>query len=616
MSRYRYEELSPSQFENLVVDICRSLIGKGVRGFATGPDGGRDARFDGTADDYPSCRDPWVGTTIIQAKHTERVDASYSDTDFIGSGGVLDKELPRIKSLVDNGGLDHYMLFSNRRLGANTDDAILRRISSECGLAICDVHISGVEEIDDLLRKYPDIAQRHNLDLLAAPLRITRDDLSEVIEAISKKIGTTGMVSGDEPVKRTSLERKNELNDVSDEEIWSVRKQLKKDLVKAVVDRISDPIASSHYSPRQAITIKRNLRDDVLTIGFARRFATYKRATLLFSDLDRLDAIVNNPDRPVQFLFAGKAHPADRAGQDLIRQIVEISKQDRFLGKIIFVPGYDINLAKRLVQGVDVWLNNPTRPQEASGTSGEKAAMNGVMHFSVLDGWWVEGYRPGAGWALPQERTYDDQFYQNELDSATIYNIIENDIVPAYYKSRGNGLSKEWVGYIKNTIAHVASNFTTNRMLTDYVNQYYDPQFARSSMIQADDYALARRLAAWKQQMRENWDNIKVVSYTQPAASYSLEPGRNLTSEVVLDLGQIKPEDIGVEMLFTTYDAKGKLHIREICEFQLDEFNEGIAKYSASIFPERTGMYQVATRVYPKNALLPHKQDLPLVKWL
>ena len=229
MSRYRYEELSPSQFENLVVDICRSLIGKGVRGFATGPDGGRDARFDGTADDYPSCRDPWVGTTIIQAKHTERVDASYSDTDFIGSGGVLDKELPRIKSLVDNGGLNHYMLFSNRRLGANTDDAILRRISSECGLAICDVHISGVEEIDDLLRKYPDIAQRHNLDLLAAPLRITRDDLSEVIEAISKKIGTTGMVSGDEPVKRTSLERKNELNDVSDEEIAPLSKRYLKD---------------------------------------------------------------------------------------------------------------------------------------------------------------------------------------------------------------------------------------------------------------------------------------------------------------------------------------------------------------------------------------------------
>ena len=196
---------------------------------------------------------------------------------------------------------------------------------------------------------------------------------------------------------------------LSDAQVWDVRKILKKELVRIVNDRLGDQVLSSHYSPRQLVKIKDTLNPDVLTIGFARRFATYKRATLLFTDLDRLDAIVNNPVRPVQFLFAGKAHPADKAGQDLIRQIIEISKQDRFIGKIVFVPGYDISLAKRLVQGVDVWMNNPTRPQEASGTSGEKAAMNGVMHFSVLDGWWVEGYKPGAGWALPQERTYDDQ---------------------------------------------------------------------------------------------------------------------------------------------------------------------------------------------------------------
>jgi phosphorylase/glycogen(starch) synthase len=188
--------------------------------------------------------------------------------------------------------------------------------------------------------------------------------------------------------------------ELTDEEVWSVRSKLKGNLVTAIKRRLSDPLMSVHYSPRQIVTIKETLRDDVLTIGFARRFATYKRATLLFSDLNRLDAIVNNPKRPVQFIFAGKAHPADKAGQDLIKQIIEISKQDRFIGKIIFVPGYDITLAKRMVQGVDVWLNNPTRPQEASGTSGEKASMNGVMHFSVLDGWWVEGYKPGAGWAL------------------------------------------------------------------------------------------------------------------------------------------------------------------------------------------------------------------------
>ena len=403
---------------------------------------------------------------------------------------------------------------------------------------------------------------------------------------------------------------------VPDEEIWNVRTHCKSELIKYVCERLSDPQMSAHYSPRQIVTIKERLRSDVLTIGFARRFATYKRATLLFSDLDRLDAIVNNPERPVQFFFAGKAHPADGAGQDLIKQIIEISKQDRFLGKIVFVPGYDITLAKRLVQGVDVWLNNPTRPQEASGTSGEKAAMNGVMHFSVLDGWWVEGYQKGAGWALPLERTYDDQNYQNELDSATIYGTIENEIAPDYYKVDSTGRSPLWISYIKNTIAKVASNFTTNRMLTDYCNQYYEPQSKRFEVLAADDARAARDLAAWKRFMRTEWNNIRIVSCIQPKASYVLSQNNLLSGEVVLDLGRIKPEDIGVEMLFTSSDGKGKLHIQEVLEFNLVKCEGGIATYGASILPERTGMYQVGTRIYPKNAVLPHRQDFPLVKWL
>ncbi|MBO4922630.1 MAG: alpha-glucan family phosphorylase [Bacteroidales bacterium] len=405
--------------------------------------------------------------------------------------------------------------------------------------------------------------------------------------------------------------------ELTDEEVWDVRRKLKGNLVTAIKRRLSDPLMSVHYSPRQIVTIKETLRDDVLTIGFARRFATYKRATLLFSDLNRLDAIVNNPNRPVQFIFAGKAHPADKAGQDLIKQIVEISKQDRFIGKIIFVPGYDITLAKRMVQGVDVWLNNPTRPQEASGTSGEKASMNGVMHFSVLDGWWVEGYKPGAGWALPQERTYDDQGFQNDLDSATIYNILENEVVPAYYDiDAATGLSPRWVEYIKNTIAKVACNFTTNRMLTDYMDQYYVPQAKRAAAMLADDFKVAREIAAWKKRMGRQWQNLEVVSHTQPEASYTLEDGNFMKSEVVLNLGDILPEEIGVEMLFVTSDRKGRLHIQEKCEFSLVECNDGVAKFQASILPERTGMYQVATRIYPKNALLPHRQDFPLVKWL
>ncbi len=404
---------------------------------------------------------------------------------------------------------------------------------------------------------------------------------------------------------------------VDNETVWNTRKALKKDLVQTINNKLADPMVGSHYSPRQVVTIRETLRDDVLTIGFARRFATYKRATLLFTDLDRLDTIVNNPSRPIQFVFAGKAHPADKAGQDLIRQIVEISKQDRFIGKIVFVPGYDITLAKRLVQGVDIWLNNPTRPLEASGTSGEKASMNGVMHFSVLDGWWVEGYKEGAGWALQQQRTYDDQYYQNELDSATIYATIENEIAPAYYDvDPKTGRSDKWIGYIKNTIAQVACNFTTNRMLTDYCNQYYCPQSKRRMELDADDFKLARELAAWKNHIRRYWQDVEVVSYTQPDTSISISPTNKLESEVVIRVGEIEPSDIGVEMLFTTYDRKGKIHINAKCEYEMTEFKDGLATFKVSVLPETTGMYQVAARMYPRNSKLPHRQDFALVRWL
>ena len=404
---------------------------------------------------------------------------------------------------------------------------------------------------------------------------------------------------------------------VPDNEVWETRKALKARLINIVKERISDSALCNHYSPSQIVAIKENLRDDILTIGFARRFATYKRGTLLFSDLDRLDAIVNNPERPVQFLFAGKAHPADKAGQDLIKRIIEISKQDRFIGKVVFVPGYDIRLAKRLVQGVDVWMNNPTRPLEASGTSGEKASMNGVMHFSVLDGWWVEGYQEGAGWALPREQAYDDQNYQNELDAATIYTIIENEIAPAYYDVDARlGLSPTWCGYIKNTVAKVASNFTTNRMLTDYCNQYYIPQAKRAAGIVADDFGLARRISAWKKKVRREWGNIEVVSQTQPDPSYTLSMTNSMKVEVVLNIGDLSPEDIGVEMLFATMDRNRQLHIQENCELKVVSFDDGVATYQADIVPDKTGMYQVATRMYAKNPLLPHRQDFELVKWL
>ena len=406
--------------------------------------------------------------------------------------------------------------------------------------------------------------------------------------------------------------------DIDDYEIWSTRCKLRSRLVRKVKEILSDTTATAHYSPRQIVKIKKTLRDDVLTIGFARRFATYKRATLLFRDLERLNQIVNNPDRPVQFLFAGKAHPADKAGSDLIKQIVEISKMPQFIGKIVFVPNYDITLAKYLVQGVDIWLNTPTRPQEASGTSGEKAVMNGVMHFSVLDGWWVEGYKEGAGWALQMERTYDNQEYQNDLDSATIYNIIENDIAPKFYnKEMGKEYSANWIGIIKETIAKVACNFTTNRMMEDYLNRYYCPLAERRDALVENDFLKARENAAWKQHMYEIWPNLEVRQFNKiDMATSRLRLGEEHIADAEVYLAGAQPEDIGIECVIAEQDQRGEYHICETHEFEVVSFEEGVAIYRADITPEHAGSYQIATRIYAKNPCMAHRQDFDLVKWL
>lgn len=405
---------------------------------------------------------------------------------------------------------------------------------------------------------------------------------------------------------------------VDDQLIRRVRNKLRKRLVDYIKQSLSDPQTNSHYAPNQIVKIKERLRDDILTIGFARRFATYKRAHLLFRDLERLDSIVNNPEMPVQIFFAGKAHPADKAGGDLIRRIVEVSLMPQFTGRILFIPGYDINVAKMMVQGVDIWLNTPARPLEASGTSGEKAVMNGVLHLSVLDGWWVEGYKEGAGWALPQESTYQDQNSQDELDAATLYNLIQNEISPLFYQIKsGKGMTDRWIEMIKNSVAHIASNFTTNRMMSDYQDKYYNPLSVRNSEIVANDFLIAREIAFWKKRVRREWANIQVISYIKPDASKSeMSKGDEYSALLKLSTGDLTPDEIGVEMLFAEADAEGKMQIINRYDFELTGFEKGVASFRCIMAPDNAGVYNFAARVYPKNPKLPHRQDFNLVKWL
>ena len=406
--------------------------------------------------------------------------------------------------------------------------------------------------------------------------------------------------------------------EADEREMWEIRHALRHRLVNHIIDRTRIHWLAKHESPRYYLNIREKLSADKLTIGFARRFATYKRAQLLFRDVDRLADIVNNPDMPVQFIFAGKAHPNDKAGQDLIKHIVTISKRPEFSGKILFLQNYDINLARALVQGVDVWLNTPTRPLEASGTSGMKAVMNGVLNFSVLDGWWVEGYRPGAGWALPQERVYDNQDFQDELDADTIYHILEEEIVPMFYKRDQNGVPADWVRTIKNSISGIAPLFTMKRMLNDYFRRFYNKQHIRSMRLQENDFVLARQIASWKRRIYRGWENIEVVDVSYPyTPDKPLILGQEHTGELVLDLKELNASSVGVEQVVVNiHPRNGDVNVIEKQELPLLGTEGSIARYRLQINPTRAGAFHYGIRIFPKHPELPHRQDLSIVKWV
>ena len=402
------------------------------------------------------------------------------------------------------------------------------------------------------------------------------------------------------------------------EEIWNIRKTLKQQLIDHVVSSMSSPEMVRFHPPKHLVDIEEKLKPEVLTIGFARRFATYKRAHLLLSDLDRLAEIINNPRRPVQLLFAGKAHPHDIAGQDLIKRIFNVSLMPQFRGKLIFLPNYDMDLARRMVQGVDVWLNTPTRPLEASGTSGMKAVMNGVLHFSVLDGWWVEGYEEGAGWAVTKERTYEVQEIQDELDAEVLYSTIENEIAPLYYDRNTRECPEGWVRAIQKSMSEIAPRFSTTRMQADYVVKYYEPQAAYHQELLAGDGAVLRELLAWKERMLANWEKVSVIRAEGIGmGSQAILTGQEYTGSVVLDLADLSPEDVGVELIFTELrPGENEVVIHGRLPYVFDHSNGPRAEYLLHFVPPSPGVFDVAIRLYAKNEHLRQRMDFALVRWV
>lgn len=412
----------------------------------------------------------------------------------------------------------------------------------------------------------------------------------------------------------------NEIYQVDDATIWNIRRKLRKRLVDYIKTRLSDNWIKRNIDPKRIIAVRDALRDDVLTIGFARRFATYKRAHLLFNDVERLAKIVSNTERPIQIIYAGKAHPADQGGQDLIKRIVEISNRSEFIGKVIFLQNYNIELAKMLVQGVDVWLNTPTRPLEASGTSGMKAILNGVLNFSVLDGWWAEGYRKNAGWALPEERSYgtENQYYQDELDAAMIYGLLEEEVIPAFYNRDSNGIPTEWIRYVKNCIANIAPHFTTKRMLDDYIERFYTKLEKRMLKMHENDYELAKRISSWKKKVYRGWESIEVTSMDFPTISQrkELHLGEAYEGQVVLDLHELSSIDVGLELVVAEKLPDAGRRIVQISEMERTKVEDRLAYYKVKLVPPKSGVFNYGLRIYPKNEELPHRQDFGYLRWL
>ena len=402
---------------------------------------------------------------------------------------------------------------------------------------------------------------------------------------------------------------------VPDEEIWSTRQELKNKLFDYIKIQFRETWLKNQGDPSRVVKLLERFNPNALVIGFCRRFATYKRAHLLFTDLDRLSKIVNNPERPVIFLFAGKAHPADGAGQGLIKKIFEISQRDEFQGKVIFLEDYDFLLARRLVSGVDIWMNTPTRPLEASGTSGEKAEMNGVVNLSVKDGWWLEGYREGAGWALTEERTYQNQGYQDQLDAATIYGLLENEIVPLYYKKDKKGISAGWIKVIKNSIAQIAPHYTMKRQLDDYYDKFYIKEAKRFKEISKDNNRLAKEIAQWKESVVERWDGIRVVSAEWDLVGSDLETGQSYMLRYIID-EQGLDDAVALEKVNVFTDKKGEERIYSIEPLKMVSHEGNNYVFEAKLAPQQAGEYKSAVRMYPKNKNLPHRQDFCYVKWL
>jgi starch phosphorylase len=405
------------------------------------------------------------------------------------------------------------------------------------------------------------------------------------------------------------------IGEIPDGELWRTHERRRERLVAVARRKLQKQLSARGAPPAEIAQASEVLDPNALTIGFARRFATYKRATLVFRDAERLARIVGDPDRPIQLIFAGKAHPRDTQGKELIRQIVHMARREAFRQHIVFLEDYDMNLARYMLQGVDVWLNNPRRPREASGTSGMKATANGAINLSVLDGWWDEAYTPEVGWAIGQGEVYDDHGYQDDVESRAIYNLLEQEIVPAFYDRGRDGLPRRWIARMKTAMSAICPMFNTNRMVLQYMEEAYMSASQRFHQLTKDEMAGAKELAAWKVHLREHWDKINILKIEEDAPS-ELQVGDSLEVKAEIYLDQLEPADVRVEFYHGRVDRSGQIvNGRAMSMTHAEPNGGGSYLFSGTVPCEISGQYGYAIRILPRHPDLSSAFEMHLIRW-
>ncbi|MEI7557087.1 alpha-glucan family phosphorylase [Candidatus Chlorohelix sp.] len=404
------------------------------------------------------------------------------------------------------------------------------------------------------------------------------------------------------------------IDTIPDQTLWDIHCRAKKTLIEFLRKRVIQMRVEVGEGTGSVEDAGHLFDENAFTIGFARRFATYKRATLIFRDVARIQKLLGDKKRPVQIVFAGKAHPADDPGKSFIQRVHQISRQEGFEGRIVFLENYDMNMGRYLVQGVDMWLNNPIRPNEASGTSGQKAALNGVPNASILDGWWPEAYNGKNGWAIGEERTYQSQDIQDEADSLALYSLLENDIVPTYFNRDEKGLPLGWIKVMKESIKTVAPYFSTRRMLKDYTNKFYISSIKQTLMLSTENYTGAKAISSWKRAIYDGWNRVAISAKTPVESKLALGQEFKVTAQTYL--GQLKPSDVVVEFLMAR-DEDGKLVNQEIITMELANGPDqnSLYNYAANVKVSQGGSIVMGVRVLPTHPALTSKHELGLVRW-